>query len=105
MDLSNIGYLLLFVGILMVLVFVHALGHFITAKRAGIKVLEFGIGFPPRLFAIRRGETDYSINLLPLGGFVKMLGEEDPTEPRSFARQSIPTRIIVLAAGATMNAI
>ena len=51
-----------FFGVLGVLVMVHELGHFVTAKRAGIKVLEFGFGFPPRLFGIRRGETEYTIN-------------------------------------------
>jgi regulator of sigma E protease len=69
-NLGDARNILIFVAVLTVLVFVHELGHFITAKRAGIKVLEFGIGFPPRLFAIRRGETEYSINFLPLGGFV-----------------------------------
>src|SRR5262245_59669842 len=68
------------------MVLVHELGHFVVAKLAGIRVEEFGIGFPPRLLAIRRGETEYSLNAVPLGGFVRMLGEEDPTQPRSFAR-------------------
>lgn len=94
-----------FFAVLGVLVMVHELGHFVTAKRAGIKVLEFGFGFPPRLFGIKRGETEYTVNLLPLGGFVKMLGEEDPTDPRSFAAQRPRNRLIVLAAGATMNAV
>ena len=92
-------------AVLGLLVMVHELGHFVTAKRAGVKVLEFGFGFPPRLFGIRRGETEYTVNLLPLGGFVKMLGEEDPTDSRSLAAQSVRTRLIVLAAGATMNAV
>ena len=85
------------------LIFVHELGHFATAKWFGIKVTEFGFGFPPRLFGIRRGETVYSINLVPLGGFVKMVGEEDPSDPRSFARQSVLRRTIVLTAGPLMN--
>ncbi|HEX2173124.1 MAG TPA: M50 family metallopeptidase [Dehalococcoidia bacterium] len=100
--LSTVG---LFVAVLLVLVMVHELGHFVTAKRAGIKVLEFGFGFPPRLFGLKRGETEYTVNLLPLGGFVKMLGEEDPSDPRSFAAQPAWVRIVVLAAGATMNAV
>ncbi|MDA1189046.1 MAG: site-2 protease family protein [Chloroflexi bacterium] len=79
---------LLIIPILGFLVFVHELGHFIMAKRFGIKVTEFGFGFPPRLFGVRWGETIYSINAIPLGGFVRMVGEEDPTEPRSFARQA-----------------
>jgi len=94
-----------FVLMLGVLVLVHELGHFITAKRAGVKVQEFGVGYPPRLFAIKRGETEYSVNLLPLGGFVKLLGEEDPTEERSLASKGIGTRLIVLSAGSVMNAL
>jgi regulator of sigma E protease len=85
------------------LVFVHELGHFVTAKWFGIKVTEFGFGFPPKLFGIRYGETTYTLNLIPLGGFVKMVGEEDPTEPRSFARQDRWKRAIVLVAGSAMN--
>lgn len=95
--------LIVFVAVLGLLVMVHELGHFVMAKRAGVKVLEFGFGFPPRLFGIRHGETEYTINALPLGGFVKMLGEEDPTDKRSLAAQPARTRLIVLAAGATMN--
>ena len=64
------------------MVLIHELGHFTVAKLAGIKVEEFGIGFPPRLLAFRLGETEYSLNAIPLGGFVRMLGEEDPTQPR-----------------------
>ena len=94
---------LLVVPVLSLLVFIHELGHFLTAKRFGIKVTEFGFGFPPRIWGITVGETRYSINLIPLGGFVKMVGEEDPTEPRSFARQSILKRSIVLVAGSFMN--
>jgi regulator of sigma E protease len=95
--------LIIFLVLLSALVFVHELGHFVLAKRAGVKVEEFGIGFPPRLFAIRRGETDYSLNAVPLGGFVRMLGEEDPSAPRSFAAASRRWRVAILAAGATMN--
>lgn len=94
---------IVFVVLLGALIFVHELGHFILAKRAGVKVEEFGIGFPPRLFGFRRGETDYTINAIPLGGFVRMLGEEDPTAPRSFASASRLWRIAILAAGASMN--
>ena len=94
---------LLVVPVLSLLVFIHELGHFLTAKKFGIKVTEFGFGFPPRIWGITFGETRYSINLIPLGGFVKMVGEEDPTEPRSFARQSILKRSIVLVAGSFMN--
>ena len=87
------------------MVLVHELGHFVMAKLAGIRVEEFGIGFPPRLLAIRRGETEYSLNWIPLGGFVRMLGEEDPTQPRSFARSPKRWRVGILLAGSTMNMI
>jgi regulator of sigma E protease len=89
--------------ILGALVLFHELGHFITAKMFGIKVLEFGFGFPPKLFGITFRGTLYSVNLIPLGGFVRMLGEEDPTDPQSFARQAVGKRMIVLAAGSAMN--
>ncbi len=94
---------LLIFPILGMLIFVHELGHFLTAKWFGIKVTEFAFGFPPKLFGVRRGETLYSVNLLPLGGFVRMVGEEDPTEERSFARQPVWKRAVVLAAGSFMN--
>ena len=94
---------LLIIPLLTFLVFVHEFGHYYAAKRFGIKVLEFGFGFPPRLFGIRRGETLYSVNAVPLGGFVRMLGEEDPSHPRSFARQPALRRAIVLCAGSFMN--
>ena len=93
----------LVVPILGFLVFVHELGHFLTAKKFGIKVTEFGFGFPPRLYGYRYGETLYSINWIPIGGFVKMVGEEDPTDPRSFASQNSLKRATVLLAGPLVN--
>lgn len=98
----NVNWLLI-IPILGFLVFIHELGHFVMAKRFGIKVTEFGFGFPPKLFGFRWGETLYSLNAIPLGGFVRMVGEEDPTEPRSFARQAPWKRAIVLVAGSFMN--
>ena len=92
-----------FLFILIVLVVIHELGHFVTAKLAGIRVLEFGIGYPPRLFAVRRGDTEYSVNVLPLGGFVRLLGEEDPSDPKSLAAQPASTRLVVMGAGSFMN--
>ena len=100
---SVITSILPFVAILVVLVVIHELGHFVTAKLSGVKVLEFGIGYPPRLFAIKRGETEYSLNLLPLGGYVRMLGEEDPDDPRSLAAQPAWQRLIVMGSGSFMN--
>ncbi|MCH7800367.1 MAG: site-2 protease family protein, partial [Chloroflexi bacterium] len=94
---------LLIFPVLGLLIFVHELGHFLTAKYFGIKVTEFGFGFPPRIFGIRYGDTTYTVNLIPLGGFVRMVGEEDPTEERSFASQAVWKRVIVLVAGSFMN--
>jgi regulator of sigma E protease len=168
------GTIIVFILILSLLIFVHELGHFITAKKAGIVVEEFGIGYPPRAIKVWQDEgkitldghemiigrktkvprdlhvdsevyvetqtrpdglveitkietvdpttkadsdqptiaveslekpTEYSINWIPFGGFVKMLGEEDPTAPGSFASKSKKTRLIVLVAGAAMNLI
>ncbi|MEK7070858.1 MAG: site-2 protease family protein, partial [Patescibacteria group bacterium] len=69
-------HVLIFFIILLVLVLVHELGHFIAAKKNGVLVEEFGIGFPPKLFGFKKGETLYTFNLIPLGGFVKVYGEE-----------------------------
>ena len=92
-----------FVAVLVVLIVIHEAGHFFAAKLARVRVLEFGIGFPPRLWGLRKGETIYSINAVPLGGFVKMLGEEDPSEPGSLAGKSTAARFLVMAAGPFMN--
>ncbi|MEK7523252.1 MAG: M50 family metallopeptidase [Patescibacteria group bacterium] len=68
--------IIIFILTLSILVLVHELGHFLMAKKMGVKVEEFGIGLPPKLFGIKKGETLYSVNLLPIGGFVKLFGEE-----------------------------
>src|SRR5215467_1537024 len=94
---------LAFLPILSLMMFVHELGHFITARLSGITVQEFGFGLPPRLIGIKRNGVIYSINLIPFGAFVKMLGEEDPTAPGSFASKPRGVRAIVLAAGSGMN--
>jgi len=94
-----------FLVVIAVLILVHELGHLITAKASGVRVDEFGLGFPPRLLSIRRGETRYSLNAIPLGGFVKMAGEEDPKVPGSLASKGIGTRLLVLSAGSLMNAL
>jgi|TARA_B100002003_G_C14124535_1_gene540882 regulator of sigma E protease len=91
------------IGVIVAIIITHELGHFITAKASGIKVDEFGLGFPPRLFSIRRGETLYSLNVIPLGGFVKIAGEEDPKVERSLASKRIGIRLMVLSAGSLMN--
>lgn len=116
-----IGTIAAFIGILVVLVLVHEVGHFVVAKRAGITVEEFGIGFPPRIASVTRGGTRYSLNWIPLGGFVRMLGEDGNVEVRrlreqgltdeeieramegAFNRRPIWIRIAVLLAGVAMN--
>lgn len=88
------------------LIFIHELGHFWAAKRCGIKVNTFSIGFGPKIFGIRRGETDYKISYLPFGGYVQMEGE-NPSEqtgaPGEFASASIGNRAFVVAAGPVVN--
>jgi len=98
---------IVFIIILAVLVFVHELGHFLVAKKFGIKVEEFGFGFPPRIWGIKRGGTIYSINWIPFGGFVKIFGEDggDRADKQSFVSKKIWQRASVLLAGATMNVI
>ena len=95
----------LFLAILVGLVLIHEVGHFLVARLARIRVHEFGIGFPPRARVLRRrGDTLYTLNWLPIGGFVRLEGEDgDSTDPRSFAVQPLATRLLVLVAGAAMN--
>lgn len=82
------------------LVILHEFGHLILAKRFGVKVEEFGVGFPPRLFGKKIGETIYSLNLLPLGGFVKIYGEEGGIEDcRSFTEKPIWQRCLIILGG------
>jgi regulator of sigma E protease len=96
--------ILSFVVILAVLILVHELGHFSTAKLFGVRVDEFGLGFPPRLKTWRRGGTLYSLNAIPLGGFVRMLGENgDDVEPDSFGAKPQWQRLLILTAGPGMN--
>jgi regulator of sigma E protease len=97
--------LLAFATVLLIVVVVHEFGHFGVARLFKVKVREFGIGYPPRLFSFTRGETIYSLNLLPLGGFVSFASEEDPDVPDSLAAHSPWVRLSVMAAGPVMNAI
>jgi regulator of sigma E protease len=93
-----------FVILLGPLMFIHEMGHFLAAKKAGIRVEEFGMGLPPRAVRLfKRGETEYTLNWLPIGAFVRMTGEEDPSDPHSFAAQPKRWRLITLAAGPLMN--
>jgi len=97
--------LLIFIIVLGVLVLVHEFGHFILAKRLGMRVEEFGFGFPPRIFGVKFGETLYSFNLIPLGGFVRIYGEDgkDADSHLSFAGQSALNKTLVIMAGISMN--
>jgi regulator of sigma E protease len=116
-----IGTVAAFIAILVVLVLVHELGHFLVAKRAGITVEEFGIGFPPRIASVMWRGTRYSVNWIPLGGFVRMLGEDGDVEVKrlreqgmneaevevamagAFNRKPVWVRFVVLFAGVAMN--
>lgn len=98
----------IFVGLLLALVLVHEWGHFIAAKKAGCRVEEFGFGFPPRLFSFTWHDTRYSLNLLPIGGFVKIEGEDMQNPhpgPTSFSSKSAGWRITILSAGVAMNVV
>jgi len=107
--------ILLFFIVLGVLVLVHEWGHYIVAKKTGMRVDEFGIGFPPKACSIKRGETEYSLNWLPIGGFVRIFGEnledaenmglEEKDVSRSFASRPKWAQALVLIAGVTMNII
>lgn len=88
-----------------IIVFIHEFGHFITAKASGMQVDEFAIGFGPALVKVRKGETLYSIRLIPLGGYNKIAGmtDEEELNERSFLNKSVWKRFIVIAAGAVFN--
>ena len=92
-----------FFGILLGLLVVHEAGHYITAKMFGVKVLEAGIGLPPRIAGFTWRGTDYTINAIPIGAFVRMLGEEDPSDPQSLAAQPKWKRTVIIGAGVFMN--
>ena len=103
-------YTLAAVLVLGLLIFVHELGHFVVAKLSGVKVLRFSLGFGPKVFGKRVGETDYMLSLVPLGGYVKMLGEDDDDSPgavaepaRSFANQPLYKRFAIVFAGPFSN--
>lgn len=98
--------IIVFLLVIGVLILVHEFGHFIMAKKIGVKVEEFAIGFPPRLFSKKKGETEYSINAIPLGGYVKMLGElEHSKDKRAFENQTPGKRFSIAVAGVVMNLI
>jgi regulator of sigma E protease len=101
---------LIFLAVLFVLILVHEWGHYITAKKTGMQVDEFGIGFPPKLFGRKVGETEYTLNALPIGGFVRIAGENaediatgESDNPRSFVHKPKWAQALVLIAGVVMN--
>jgi regulator of sigma E protease len=97
--------LVLFLAILVGLVVAHEFGHFVVARLSGVRVHEFGIGFPPRAARLGSdGETEYTLNWLPIGGFVRLEGEDGGSDdPRSFGRKSLGVRVVILLAGVVMN--
>jgi regulator of sigma E protease len=102
-------HVIAFLVVLGILIFIHEFGHFIVAKLAGVKVLKFSLGFGPKLIGRRMGETDYMISALPLGGYVRLLGD-DPKEEvdeqdqdRAFLRQPVRKRAAIVAAGPVAN--
>lgn len=107
---GDIRTLVIFLVTFTLIIAVHEFGHYVTARLLGMKVLEFAFGFPPRLFAWRHAGIDYSLNAIPFGGFVRILGQDDfairqqgEGEPGSFTSKPWWAQAIVLAAGVTMN--
>src|SRR6056297_2985054 len=99
--------LLIFILIFSFLILTHEFGHFIIAKKSGVKVEEFGLGYPPRIFGKKIGETVYSVNWIPFGGFVSLYGE-DPDEreednERNFSSKSPLVKTGILSAGVIIN--
>ena len=103
------GSILIAIIILGLLIFVHELGHFMVAKWSGVTVLRFSLGFGPRLLAWRRGDTEYAVSAVPLGGYVKMLGDDpedevpDADADRAFSQQPLARRAAIVLAGPLMN--
>ena len=96
--------IIVFIVILGLLIFVHEAGHFLIAKLTKVKVEEFAFGFPPRIFSKVKGETRYSINAIPLGGYVKLFGEEEQMKEKgSFMSKPVSIRIAIVVAGVVMN--
>ena len=104
--LTTIALILIGVLLFELIIFIHEFGHFITAKKSGIKVNEFSLGMGPKIFSFGKGETKYSLRVFPIGGFCAMEGEdEDSDDPRAFNNKPAWQRAIVLAAGSAMNVI
>lgn len=97
--------IIIFILILSLLILVHELGHFVSAIKLGVDVEEFAIGFPPKIFSWKRNGVKYSINWIPMGGFVKITGEqgEGQDDPKSFVNQPAWKKLIIISAGVFMN--
>ena len=100
-----INSMLIFFAVITLLVVAHELAHYFTAKLFKVKIIEAGIGFPPRVFGYKFKNIIYSINLLPIGGFVKLLGEESSDDPDSLSQKSYLQRFIILVSGSVVNLI
>ncbi|HCA04359.1 MAG TPA: RIP metalloprotease RseP [Ruminococcaceae bacterium] len=97
---------LIIIGVLLFefIIFAHEFGHFITAKRSGVQVNEFALGMGPKIFGFKKGETQYSLRLFPVGGYCSMEGEDEESDnPRAFVNAKIWKRMIIIVAGAFMN--
>ena len=104
--LTTIALILIGVLLFELIIFIHEFGHFITAKKSGIKVNEFSLGMGPKIFSFGKGETNYSLRIFAIGGFCAMEGEdEESPEPRAFNNAKVWKRMIVVIAGAVMNII
>jgi regulator of sigma E protease len=106
--MTIIGTIVAFLIVFGVLVFVHEFGHFFMAKLVGVRVEVFSFGYGKRLFGIKKGETDYRVSLLPLGGYVKLLGEgmfdqDRPLTPDDFMAKTRGERFLILVMGSLMN--
>ena len=89
-----------------IIIMIHEAGHFFVAKKSGIRVLEFSIGMGPKIISRQKGETKYSLRMLPIGGYCAMEGEdENSDDPRAFRKAPVWKRMLVTVAGATMNLI
>ena len=99
--------ILAFLVVLGVLIFIHELGHYLAARHVGVRVEAFSIGFPPTVWGKQVGETEYRISWVPIGGYVKLFGQnvndENPNDPTNYAAKSLFQRLYILAAGPAMN--
>ena len=112
-DLPSIIYALLGLGFI---IFIHEFGHFAVAKWCRVRVERFSIGFGPVIWSFMKGETEYALSIIPLGGYVKMLGQDDidpnqmtseviAKDPRSYTSKTVPQRMAIISAGVIMNLI